>query len=94
MICQDINAQIYYLDISLFESDNLVMISSVIKIKLEEVLKKKDKSLYALSRETGVAYNQLTKIKKNNVKSISFDVMEKLCLNLECTPNDLFAIEK
>ena len=70
------------------------MISNVIKIKLDELLKERGKSLYAVAKETGVAYNQLSKIKKGTVRSISFDVMEKLCLALECKPNDLFELEK
>lgn len=69
------------------------MISSVIKIKLEQLLKVRGKSLYALAKETGVAYNALSKIKKGKVRSISFDVLEKICLALDCTPNDLFEIQ-
>ena len=72
----------------------LGMISNVIKIKLEQLLKEKNKTLYAVAKETGVAYNALSKIKKNEVKGITFDVMEKLCLSLDCEPNDLFEIEK
>ncbi len=70
------------------------MISDVIKVKLEEVLKDRNKSLYALAKETGIAYNALANIKKGTVRSISFDVLEKLCVNLKCTPNDLLAVEE
>jgi putative transcriptional regulator len=69
------------------------MISNVIRIKLDELLEARGKSLYAVAKETGVAYNALSKIKKNDVRSISFDVMEKLCISLDCKPNDLFEIE-
>lgn len=69
------------------------MISNVIRIKLDDLLKARNKTLYAVSKETGVAYHALSKIKKNQVRSISFDVMEKLCVNLECKPNDLFEVE-
>jgi len=68
------------------------MISGVVRIKLSELLEKRGKSLYAVSKETGVAYNALSKIKNNKVSGITFDVMEKLCLNLDCSPNDLFQI--
>ena len=70
------------------------MISNVIRIKLDDLLKAKGKSLYAVAKETGIAYNALSKIKKGTVRSISFDVMEKLCLSLGCKPNDLFEVEK
>lgn len=70
------------------------MITSVIKVKLENVLKEREKSLYALAKETGISYNTLTRINKNKVQGITWDVLEKVCLNLKCTPNDLIAIEE
>lgn len=70
------------------------MISDVIKVKLVDVAKEKGKTIFAISRETGISYNTLFNIKKGQVRSISFDVLEKLCDCLECTPNDLLAIEK
>lgn len=70
------------------------MIANVITVKLEKMVKAKGKSLYAVAKETGISYNTLFNIKKGEVTSISFDVLEKLCDNLKCTPNDLLAIEK
>lgn len=70
------------------------MISSVIKVKLKDLLKDKDKSLLSLANETGVSYNTLHRIKSNKVNSISFDVLEKICKNLKCTPADLLVVEE
>jgi len=70
------------------------MISSVVKVKLKELLKDRNKSLYAVAKETGISYNTLHKINKNDVQSMSFDVLEKICLNLDCTPNDLLEFGK
>ena len=70
------------------------MIADVIKVKLVERAKSRGKTLFAVARETKISYNTLFNIKKGDVKSISFDVLEKLCDNLECTPNDLLVIEK
>lgn len=70
------------------------MIENVIKVKLTEMVERRGKSLFAVAKETGISYNTLFNIKKGEVKSISFDVLEKLCENLGCTPNDLLAIEK
>lgn len=69
------------------------MISNVVKIKLKELLKERDKTLLSLAKETGISYNTLHKIKKSDVKSISFDVLEKICLNLKCSASDILAIE-
>lgn len=39
---------------------------------------------------TGINRKTLYNIYKGNIKSISFDVLDKLCYALDCTPNDLF----
>ena len=70
------------------------MIPGVIKLQLNELLKDREKSLYALAKETEISYNALWKISNGKVKGITFDVLEKICENLNCTPNDLLAIEK
>jgi putative transcriptional regulator len=65
----------------------------VIKVKLKELLKEKDKSLLSLAKETGISYNTLHKIKKNDVQSMSFDVLEKICKNLNCSASDLLEVD-
>jgi len=69
------------------------MISRVIKVKLKQLLKDKDKSLLALSNETGISYNTLHRIKENTAQGITYEVLEKICINLDCTPNDLLEIQ-
>ncbi len=68
------------------------MISNVIQIKLNSLLKEQGKSLYSLAKETGISYNALWKISKGKVQGITFDVLEKICLNLKCDPSDLLEI--
>lgn len=70
------------------------MISNVVKLKLKELLEKKGKSIYQLQQETGVSYPTLHKIANGKPESISFKVLEKICDNLQCTPNDLLVLEK
>lgn len=65
----------------------------VIKVKLAELLKKENKSIYQLQQETGISYPTLHKINKGNVESISLRVLEAICKNLKCTPNDLLVLE-
>lgn len=67
---------------------------SVIKIKLKELLTEKNKTLYRLQKETDITYPTLLKLNKGEGQGITFEVLEKLCLNLECTPNDLLVIER
>ncbi|MBA3693134.1 MAG: helix-turn-helix domain-containing protein [Acidobacteria bacterium] len=42
----------------------------------------------------GITYPTLHKITNGKVEAISFKVLEKLCDNLKCTPNNLLNIEK
>jgi putative transcriptional regulator len=67
--------------------------SPVIKIRLEELLQQKGKSLYALAKETGISYSALWKMNKGEVTSMSFEVLEKVCTNLDCEIGDLLTIQ-
>jgi putative transcriptional regulator len=69
------------------------MFNNVIEVKLEELLTARNKSLNALHNETGISYNTLINIKKRRVKSMTFDVLEKICKTLDCKPNDLLVIK-
>ncbi len=64
------------------------------KIILNEILQSKNKSLYWLSNETNIRYATLHKIVKGQTVSIKFDNLEKICIALNCTPNDILKIER
>jgi putative transcriptional regulator len=72
----------------------LAMISSVVKIRLKELLEEKGKTLYRLEKETGITFPTLSKLNKGEGQGITFEVLEKICINLDCTASDLLAIEK
>jgi putative transcriptional regulator len=59
----------------------------MIKFRLEERLG--DRSLYWLAKEAGISYSTIHKLKKTPPKGISFEVLDKLCDALNCTPGDL-----
>ncbi len=69
------------------------MLNLMVEVKLSELLKKRGKSLYSLAKDSDITYAALLRINKNKVSSMSFDVLEKLCNTLNCTPNDLFDIK-
>lgn len=73
---------------------NEAMIKDVIRIKLAELLKAREKTLYALAKETNVSYATLWKIANGKVQGITFDVLEKVCANLGCTAGELLVIEE
>lgn len=66
----------------------------MIKIALENVLKKKKKTKYWLIQKTGCTFNSLTKLINNEASAIYFDTLEKVCIALECEPKDIIKLEK
>lgn len=59
------------------------------RIVIDEILEKQNKSRYWLSKEIGYTYPSLMKLCNNETDSIKFDVLEKICIALGCTPNDI-----
>lgn len=66
----------------------------MVKVNIEELLKKKGKSKYWLCNQMNITSRNLNKIILGLTKSISFRYVEEFCKYLDCTPNDLFTIEK
>lgn len=64
------------------------------KVNIDELLKKQGKSRYWLSKKINVAYTTMKKLADNQTESVKFQILEDLCLALECSPNDLLIIEK
>jgi putative transcriptional regulator len=65
------------------------MISDVITIKLDELLERRDMSLYRVQKDTGLAYNALLRIRHGEVTDIKLSTVEKLCKSLDCELGDL-----
>jgi len=63
-------------------------------LNIQHLLTKNDKSKYWLVKKLETDYRYVTKLINNDTKSISFEMIGKLCELFECTPNDLFTIKK
>lgn len=61
---------------------------------IDSILAEKNKTRYWLSKKTDISPNNIAKLCNNNTKSISFEIIDKLCSVLDCTPNDIFENEK
>lgn len=66
----------------------------MVHVNIEELLKKKGKSKYWLCNQMNITSHNLNKIIKGVTSSISFKYIEEFCKHLDCTPNELFTIEK
>ena len=65
----------------------------MMKIDIKEKLNAKGMSRYELSKRVDVTYPTITAIYESKSKSINLDTLEKICLALECTPNDIMRSE-
>lgn len=65
-----------------------------IRIELGNVLKQKKRSKYWLIKTTNGTAQSLNKLIKNEACAIYFDTLERICLALNCEPQDIIKIEK
>jgi putative transcriptional regulator len=65
----------------------------IMKILLNNILSKQNKTMYWLSQQTGLAYSTIFNICNNKTSRIEFAALEKICIALSCTPNDILKIE-
>ncbi len=66
----------------------------MLKINIVELLKKNNKSKYWLCQKMNITSRNLNRIIRGETTSISFKYIEEFCDLLNCTPGDLFTIEK
>lgn len=63
------------------------------KINLEQILKDQDKTMYWLSKETGIAYPTIHNLVNNKTERIDFKTMEKIAKTLNVKLDEIFIIE-
>lgn len=62
----------------------------MIKLNIEELLKKNNKSKYWLRQKMNLTSRNINRIIKGETTSISFKYIEDFCFYLNCNPGDLF----
>ncbi len=65
----------------------------MIKLNIEELLKKNNKSKYWLCQSMNVTSRNMNRIIRGETSLISFKYLEEFCRLLNCTPNELIKIE-
>ena len=66
----------------------------MVRINIENLLKKKNKSKYCLCQNMNITYRNLNRVIHGETSSISFKYIEDLCKFLDCTVDELIDIEK
>ena len=61
---------------------------------VKELLKKKRKTKYWLVQNMHSDYKTISDMMDNKTSGIKFETIEKLCILLDFTPNDIFKFEK
>lgn len=64
-----------------------------ITVELDTHLKEKGVSLYEFCKVSGISYQQGNDLAKKRTKSISFEVLEKLCTYLNCRVDEVLSLE-
>ena len=64
-----------------------------VKLALEQILKTRKKTMYALAKEEKISYSTIHKMATKDIESIDLEIMGKICRNLDCKPNHLFGVE-
>ncbi|MDU8704838.1 helix-turn-helix transcriptional regulator, partial [Clostridioides difficile] len=66
----------------------------LLDIQINKLLENQNKTRYWLAKQIGMTHQNLTKLANNNTNSIKFDSLEKICMALKCSPNELFGWEQ
>lgn len=60
------------------------------KISIQKRLNEIGMTRYELAKRIGITYPTVHKIYKGNSSSIKLEVLELICKELNCSPNDIF----
>ena len=59
------------------------------KLNIKDKLESKNMSRYELAKRIGVTYPTITSIYNGNSTSIKLEILESICRELDCTPNEI-----
>ena len=60
------------------------------KLSIQQKLKEQGLTRYELAKRIGVTYPTIDNIYKGNSTSIKLDILEAICNELDCSPNEIF----
>lgn len=64
------------------------------KIMLNQLLDNKGISQNQMAKDTGISVATLRNLNHNRTARISFDILEKICIYLDCGVEDILYVEK
>jgi putative transcriptional regulator len=64
----------------------------IIEVQIKEILEKRGRTFYWLSKQAGVSHTTLWRLKKGKALGINFSTLERICQALECEPGDILKL--
>ena len=64
----------------------------IIEVRIDDLLEKRERTFYWLSKQTGVSHTTLWRLKKGKALGINFATLEKICEALDCEPGDILRL--
>lgn len=64
----------------------------IIEVRIDDLLEKRERSFYWLSKQTGISHTTLWRLKKGKALGINFATLEKICETLDCEPGDILKL--
>jgi putative transcriptional regulator len=64
----------------------------ILIINIDNLLKKQGKTRYWLAKQINVTYPNLCALADNKTQSVKFEIIEKICFALNCTPNEILLL--
>ena len=64
----------------------------IIEVRIDDLLEKRERTFYWLSKQTGVSHTTLWRLKKGKALGINFITLEKICEALDCEPGDILRL--
>ena len=66
----------------------------MIKVRLDELLKAREKSRYWLVKQTGLSPITISNLYKEKTQGIDFETLNAICRELGCQPGDILIYVK
>lgn len=61
----------------------------MIKIRLNELLKEREQTLYGLAQETGIRYATLWQMSRDEISLLNLKTLDKICKALDVEPGEV-----
>ena len=61
-----------------------------LRSRLDEIIAERQTTMYAVARDSGLSYQTVHSLAKNQTKRIDLETIEKICAALDTTISDIF----